>query len=285
LVKNCCGLGYLTLIRVYQQLPYFCFRIIDVYKIMATLYFILSKLLLFLLFPLNWIIVFLLVAIFTKRPKRKKRCFITAVALFVIFSSPLLLYLFAKNWDTYPDPLENSKVYSAVIVLGGFSGEDKNGNGVFNSYADRFIEGLRLKEQHKASHILISSGNGNLLASSFKEAAWVKGVLNEFGLPDTAVLIEQESRNTFENAAFSKKLLQQKHLAPPYLLVTSAWHMRRAQYIFKKEGLEIVARPSGAITGNQKFSFWGSLMPDVGVMSDWTFYLKEVVGLIVAHLK
>ena len=104
-------------------------------------------------------------------------------------------------------------------------------------------------------------------------------------MPDTAVLIEQESRNTFENAAFSKKLLQQKDLPPPYLLVTSAWHMRRAQYIFKKEGLQIIARPSGAITGNQNFSFWGSLMPDVGVMSGWTFYLKEVVGLIVAHLK
>jgi len=61
--------------------------------------------------------------------------------------------------------------------------------------------------------------------------------------------------------------------------------MRRAQYIFRKEGLNIIARPSGAITGNQKFSIWGSLMPDAGVLSGWTFYLKELVGMVLAHLK
>jgi uncharacterized SAM-binding protein YcdF (DUF218 family) len=249
------------------------------------MYFILSKGLLFLLFPLNWIIVFLLLAIFTRRPKRKKGCYITAIALFIIFSSPALLYLFAKNWDLYPEPLEKGKVYSAVIVLGGFSGEDKNGDGVFNSYSDRFIEALQLRGQNKASHILISSGNGNLQTSSFKEAIWAEGVLKEVGVPDSAILIEHESRNTFENAAFSKKLLQQKHLSPPYLLITSAWHMRRAQYIFKKQGLQVIAQPSGAITGNQKFSFLDSLMPDVGAMSGWTFYLKELVGMVVAHLK
>lgn len=248
------------------------------------MYFILSKLLIFLLFPLNWIIVFLLVAIFTKRPKRKKRCFIAAIILFIIFSSPLLFYLFAKNWDIYPEPLKKGKVYSTVIVLGGFSGEDKNGDGVFNSFSDRFIEGLQLKEENKASHILISSGNGNLQASSFKEAAWAKGVLRAFNLPDSSILIEQESRNTFENATFSKQLLRQKGLPPPYLLVTSAWHMRRAQYIFKKEGLHVIACPSGAITGNEKFSFWGSFVPDAGVLSGWYFYLKELVGVVVAYL-
>jgi len=228
---------------------------------------------------------FLVVAVFSKRPRRKKGCFILAITVFVIFSSPLLLYLFAKKWDIYPEPLEKGKVYSTVIVLGGFSGEDKNGDGVFNGYSDRFIEGMQLRGQNKVSHILISSGNGNLQVSSFREATWAEGVLKQLGVPDSAILIEHESRNTFENAAFSKKLLQQKHLPPPYLLVTSAWHMRRAQYIFKKEGLEVIAQPSGMITGNQKFSFWDSLIPDVGVLSGWPLYLKELVGIVVAHLR
>jgi len=249
------------------------------------MYFLLSKILYFLLVPFNWIMLFLVVAVFSKRPRRKKGCFILAITVFVIFSSPLLLYLFAKKWDIYPEPLEKGKVYSTVIVLGGFSGEDKNGDGVFNGYSDRFIEGMQLRGQNKVSHILISSGNGNLQVSSFREATWAEGVLKQLGVPDSAILIEHESRNTFENAAFSKKLLQQKHLPPPYLLVTSAWHMRRAQYIFKKEGLEVIAQPSGMITGNQKFSFWDSLIPDVGVLSGWPLYLKELVGIVVAHLR
>src|ERR1700730_14779454 len=99
------------------------------------MYFIFSKVLLFLLFPLNWIIILLLIALFSKRPKLKRKCFITGVVLLIIFSNPLLLYLFAKNWDINSAPLNNSKIYSAVIVLGGFSGEDKNGNGVFNENA------------------------------------------------------------------------------------------------------------------------------------------------------
>jgi uncharacterized SAM-binding protein YcdF (DUF218 family) len=249
------------------------------------MYFIFSKILLFILFPLNWIIAFLLIAIFTKRQKLKRRCFIISTVLFIVFSNPGLLYLFAKNWDIGSMTLEKGKVYSTVIVLGGFSGEDKNGNGVFNESAHRFIQGLKLHEEGKASHILISSGNGNLQQSSFKEAAWTKGVLKEFNLPDSVVLVEQESRNTFENAAFSKQLLQKKHLSPPYLLVTSAWHMRRAQYIFKKEGMDIIPCPSGPITGNSKISVINCIVPDAGVLSGWSLYLKELVGLIVAHFK
>lgn len=249
------------------------------------MYFILSKILLFLLFPLNWIIVLLLIALISGRAKLKRRCFITGVLLLILLTNPLLQYLFAKNWDMDRIPLTKDKVYSAVIVLGGFSGDDKNGNGVFNEQADRFIQGVKLKETGKASHILISSGNGNLVQGSFREAAWVKGVLRQFNLPDSVILIEQNSRNTFENAAFSKALLQKEHLPPPYLLVTSSWHMRRAFYIFKKEGMDVVPYPSGRVTGNVKFSFIDYIMPDSGVLSGWNMYFKEVVGVVVAHMK
>ena len=249
------------------------------------MYFILSKVLLFLLFPLNWIIAFLLIALFSNRPKSKRKCFVTGMVLLIIFTNPYLLHLFAKSWDIGPAPLDKGKIYSAVIVLGGFSGEDKNGNGVFNEYADRFIQGVKLKEEGKVSHILISSGNGNLQQTNFKEAAWAKGVLKDFNLPDSAILIEQRSRNTFENAAFSKQVLEKTHLKPPYVLVTSAWHMRRAFYIFKKEGLDVIPYPSGHIAGDSNLGFTDYVMPDAGALSGWSMYLKELVGLVVAHLK
>jgi len=227
----------------------------------------------------------LLISLFTKSAKLKKRCFIAGLVLLIVFTNQWLLYLFAKNWDVPSEPLEKVKTYSAVIVLGGFSGEDRNGNGVFNSYSDRFIQGVELKEQNKASHILVTSGNGNLQASSFREATWAKGELKKFNLPDSVILIEQDSRNTFENASFSKKLLEQRHLLPPYILVTSAWHMRRAQYIFKKEGLNVVPCSSGVVNNSKKFTFGNYFMPDSEVLIRWDLYLKETVGLIVAHFK
>ena len=249
------------------------------------MYFILSKVLLFLIIPLNWIIACLLIAFFTRRPKLKKRFFIAGVVLLIVFTNQWLLYLFAKNWDVPPEPLEKGKIYSAVIVLGGFSGEDKNGDGFFNENASRLVKGLELQEQGIASHILISSGNGSLHPSNFREATWVKGELKKFNLPDSTILIEQDSRNTFENASFSKKLLEQKHLPPPYLLVTSAWHMRRSLYIFEKEGVNIVPCSSGFISGNRKMMVDNYFMPDVSVFVEWNQYFKEVIGLIMAHLK
>jgi uncharacterized SAM-binding protein YcdF (DUF218 family) len=207
------------------------------------------------------------------------------VLLLIVFSNQWLLYLVAKNWDIDSAPLEKGKIYSAVIVLGGFSGEDKNGKGVFNNNSDRFIQGLELTEQGKASHILITSGNGSLRPGSFREATWVKGELKKFNLPDSMILIEQNSRNTFENASLSRKLLEQKHLASPYLLVTSARHMRRAWFVFKKEGLNVVPCPSGLISGNRKMMFEDYIMPDANTLTGWNQYLKEMVGLIMAHLK
>jgi uncharacterized SAM-binding protein YcdF (DUF218 family) len=249
------------------------------------MYFIFSKVLLFLLFPLNWIIVFLLIALFSKRQKLKRKCFVIGMALLIIFSNPLLLYLFAKNWDINPVPLNKNKIYSAVIVLGGFSGEDKNGNGVFNQEADRFIQGVKLKETGQVSHILISSGNGNLQQSNFKEAAWAREELKKFNLPDSGILIEQNSRNTFENAAFSKQILKKAHLSPPYILVTSAFHMRRSLYIFNKVGLSVIPFPSGRVAANAKFYASDYIMPDAGTLIGWNFYFKELVGLGIAHLK
>ncbi len=249
------------------------------------MYFIFSKVLLFLLSPLNWVVAFLLIALFTKRPKLKKRSFIISVVLLIVFSNHFLLQQFAKNYDIDPVPLDKGKVYSAAIVLGGFSGEDKNGKGFFNGHSDRFIEGIKLKAEGQVSHILISSGNGNLRPGSFTEGGWVKSVLTDFKFPDNTILIEQKSRNTFENAAFTKNIIDKAHLSPPYLLVTSAFHMRRALYIFKKAGLDVIPYPCAYLAGNTKINFTDYWLPDSSTLSNWELYTKELVGLAVTHLK
>ena len=70
--------------------------------------------------------------------------------------------------------LEKGKVYSSAIILGGFTSEDKNGNGFFNEHADRLIAGMQLKETGKVSHLFMSGGNAELQPDQFTESAWVK---------------------------------------------------------------------------------------------------------------
>ncbi len=247
------------------------------------MFFALSKLLLIFIFPLTWILTLLIIAIVTKNQKLKRRFLILSTALLLIFSSPFLLNQFAKLWDIDPVPLKNTGPYSCAIVLGGFSGEDGNGNGFFNDKSDRFIQGLKLFTTGTVSHILISSGNGNLLHDKFAEADWVKTQLQQFKVPDSCILIENRSRNTIENAAFSKVMLNNMHLQPPYLLVTSAFHMRRSLGIFNRAKLDVLPYPCNYLAGRGRTSP-DSFIPDTETFYRWTIYLKEVVGVIVNYV-
>jgi uncharacterized SAM-binding protein YcdF (DUF218 family) len=247
------------------------------------MFFILSKILLFFILPFSWFLAFLVVALIVKKPHLKRRYLIISAAILFVFTNPLLLNIFAKHWDVKPVPLTANK-YSCAIVLGGFSGETANGGGAFNGLADRFIQGLKLLSTGKVSHILITSGNGNLLASKFKEADWAKSQLRLLNVPDSLILVEDQSRNTLENAAFSKKVLAQSHLQPPYLLVTSAFHMRRALGIFNREKIPVVPYPCNYVAGNGKVTIF-DFIPDPGVFNGWALYIKEVVGSVVNHFK
>lgn len=252
-------------------------------QIGPDMFFVLSKLLLIFIFPLTWILTLLIIAIITKNQKLKRRLLILSAALLLFFSTPFFLDQFAKLWDIPAVPLKNTEPYSCAIVLGGFSGEDGNGNGFFNDKADRFIQALKLFTTGTVSHILVSSGNGTLLHDKFAEADWVKTQLQQFKIPDSAVLIENRSRNTIENAAFSKSILKANHLQPQYILVTSAFHMRRALGICKKTGLDVIPYPCNYLAG-QRNTAPDSFVPDSETFFKWTLYIKEVVGVIVNYL-
>lgn len=246
------------------------------------MYFVLSKILLFLILPINWIVVLLAIAIVNKQPKRKWRFLIAAGVVFYIFTIPVLLNAFASLWDIRTQT-DGGKKYSCVIVLGGFTSAGPQG-GFFNSAADRFIQGVELLETKKASHILISGGNGTLVPGEFREATWTRLQLKKFNIPDSLILVESNSKNTLENAGFSKILLEKAHLPPPYLLVTSAFHMRRSLMIFKHAGIAVVPYSCNFLTGDNHFILQ-DFMPDADIIARWNYYVKELVGYAVNYFK
>ncbi|MFI5158220.1 MAG: YdcF family protein [Sphingobacteriales bacterium] len=248
------------------------------------MYFILSKILLFLLYPILWVLVLIVLALLVKDRRRKQRFLIIAVILIYFFSAPLFIKWFAHAWSIKSDLPRKTETYSSAIVLGGFSSTDKNNNGFFNGACDRFIEGLKVFNTGEVKHILVSGGNGMLNPNGFKEASWVKTQLQSFKVPDSSILIESNSRNTIENAIFSKELLRKDGLKPPYLLITSDFHMRRAYMIFKKEGLQVVPYTCDFSVGKEKESY-GDLIPDGSSWGDWNLYLKELVGYVVDKYK
>ena len=193
--------------------------------------------------------------------------------------------MYSRAWNVDPVSLEKGKVYSAAIVLGGFSSEDRNGHGFFNERADRLIETMRLKSMGKVAYIMVSGGNANPGPDGFTEAGYVRQVLREMNFPDSVILTEGQSTNTVTNAKFTRQVLEAKHKKPPYLLVTSAFHMRRAMYIFKKNGMDVIPYPCDYIGGNNELPPLDYIIPDLTTLYRWSYYIKEFFGLIVAHIK
>lgn len=249
------------------------------------MFFILSKLLIFFIFPILWIIALLLFACFAKHKKQRRGSMIAAVVLLFLFSNPFLLNQFAKLWDIEPVPLKKP-VYSCALILGGYINEDNSGHGFLNAAADRFIQGIKLKENGKVTHLLFTGGSANLVPDQFNftEGNWIKTEISSFNIADSALIFEKKSRNTIENIQFSKAILAAKHLPPPYLLITSAFHMRRALLICKKANLEVVPYPCNFFAGKGIFTF-ADFIPSAQTLSDWNVYIKEVVGYVVTNLK
>ena len=248
------------------------------------MYTVFSFLFGFFISPFNWVVALLLIAILSKGPKWKRRSLVGAVIILFVFANPFLLYLFARNWDVPPAPLTKGKVYSAAIILGGFTDEGSNGNGYFNDHSDRLIEGMRLKAIGRVSHIMMSGGNNAFSADQFTESGYVKKVLREFNFPDSVILIDEKSKNTGENAADTKLVLANANLQPPYLLVTSAFHVRRAQYIFKKKGMDVIPFPCDYIAAKSNPGVLDYFVPNIYTLYSWNFYIKEVFGLALAHV-
>ena len=227
--------------------------------------------------PFNWILILLIAAWLFRKRAIKRGLIIFAVLIFIVFGNQALLNLYAKYWQPVPVAVNSSISYSCGIIPGGFGSPDENGNGYFNTSADRFIQAVKLYKAGEIKHILISGGNGKLNDRNFREAAWVKGELESVGIPPSSIFTEDKSNNTQDNAIHSKIILDSLQLKPPYLLITSALHMPRAALIFQKAGLKVIPFPCNYTAGRGSFSFWDLIPTPFGLFS-WDDYLKETVG-------
>jgi uncharacterized SAM-binding protein YcdF (DUF218 family) len=247
-----------------------------------AMFFFLSKLLYFFISPFNWLLVFALITFFTKDQQRKRRRFIFCISWFLLFSNPFIIHKLSLNWQANQKVLTTREQYEAGILLAGFvSFEFKSKQGFYGGAADRFIQAVRLYKLGHIKKILISGGSGSVLRQEYKEADFVKDQLQQMGVAKEDILSENQSRNTYENAVYSKKLLDSLQLKGPYLLITSAMHMKRSQQVFTKVGLNTVAYPCNFTSMNNPQLFWEAITPSHGAFEGWDHYLKEVVGLLV----
>jgi uncharacterized SAM-binding protein YcdF (DUF218 family) len=170
----------------------------------------------------------------------------------------------------------------AVVVIGGILSPPASAGGDANlsAAADRLVYAARLYGLGKAPVILISGGHGGAAAATGAESVHAAALLADWGVPASAILTETESINTYENAVYSKLMLDQ-HDLKRVLLVTSAMHMRRALATFRSAGIDAIPAPTDFDSTTPAATGLEAWMAQPAALKGTTRALKEYVGWFV----
>jgi uncharacterized SAM-binding protein YcdF (DUF218 family) len=246
------------------------------------MFFLFSKILAFTIAPLTWIIVLLFFAVFSKNETRKKKCLYWTLGLTLFFSNSFIFDEAARLWEIPATPYEKVDNYEYAILLGGMSVDDEELDRVqFFRGVDRLIQTIDLYKRGKVKKIIFTGGSGRVLKPEMKEAALVKPYILKMGVAEEDLIIENESKNTRENALFTKKIVDSLQLKNNFLLVTSAFHMRRSLGCFQKTGYVVTPYSTDRYAGPRKYEFDHLLVPNISTINDWNNLVHEIVGYFI----
>lgn len=249
------------------------------------MFFILSKVLDFLLSPLVWIVGLLLFALIAKNIRYKKRSFYFGFALLLFFSNPFIADRTFRAWEGEPVPMSSVGNYELGIVLTGvtMNMDDIPDRVFFSKGADRVLHAVQLYKGGKIKKILISGGSGSVLRKDIPESDKLRQVMLYSGVKDSDIIIENRSRNTRENALFSKQVIDSLGLKGGKLLITSAFHMRRSMGCFDKVEVGVEPFKVDFYHGSSGFRL-DDLVPNEYSLYLWNVLIHEVTGNIVYRL-
>ncbi len=213
------------------------------------MFFVLSKVLGFFTVPSNLLLavgVVGAVLLLTRFVRAGRRLLVLSIVLLGVAGllplGNLLIYPLETRFPPW-DPSHGAP--DGIVILGGAIGPEisaAHAEPQLNEAAERITVVAALARRYPAARIVYSGGNGNLLERGSAEADFVLPLFESFGIARSRVTLESRSRNTVENAVFSKELVAPKP-GERWLLVTSGYHMPRSIGVFRRAGFPVEAYP------------------------------------------
>ena len=250
-----------------------------------TLFFALSKTLGIMSLPSNFLIGLGLVGVvllFTRFASLGRKLVTASIVLLAIFGfSPLGNLLLHSLEQRFPPWDAARGAPDGIVVLGGSIDPElsaAHGVTVYRGAVDRLIAAAALARRYPQARIVFSGGSANFVASDAeKEADYAVSVFENLGIPKPRLTLERLSRNTRENAEFTKTLVSPKP-GERWLLVTSAFHMPRAIGVFRKAGFAVEPYPVDWRTG-ARADFLAFSMFAADGLQDTDIAMREWMGL------
>lgn len=241
--------------------------------------FVLQKVLWFLVLPPSSLVVLILAGLLLvdKRRRLGNGLIISGLALLYLLSLGHVADLLVKPLERNSPLLTEKKVAAdAVVVLGGGSvdlewlGVAPELNGETTS---RLVKGVELARRLRVP-LVLSGGNGEPFATKVGDADVMAGTARALGVPQEQVIVESLSRNTLENSHAVRTLLKGDRV----ILVTSAYHMKRAKAMFDRRGFSVIPAPAYFLGQTRRWSL-AALIPRAGSLMHSTTAIAEWISL------
>ena len=211
----------------------------------------------------------------------RKLAVTTLVLLALAAFSPLGNLLIYPLESRFPAWDASRGAPDGIIVLGGSVDTDLSAahrTPVVAHAADRLFAPAELARRYPNARIVFTGGTANLVSTDAREADYSAPILENLGIAKERLILERSSRNTWENAIFTRQLVTPKP-GERWLLVTSAYHMPRSVGLFRKAGFPVEAYPVDWRIGGRddRFSFMNIA---VDGLSRTDIAVREWLGLI-----
>ena len=198
-----------------------------------------------------------------------------------IFSNKLISYL--ENEYILLDA-SSAETADAIVVLSGMVRTINGKNGFsyeWGEASDRIFAGIELIKKNKAPIIILTGGK--LPWSVGKpEGEYLRDVAIKYGVPKKNILLTENVENTDQEAKAVAELL--KKASPKIILVTSAFHMPRAQKVFEAAGINIEPFAVDFLSVADKHTMM-NFIPSAKAFDQTSFFIRELIGRLYYNLK
>lgn len=210
-------------------------------------------------------------------------CGFLVLALGAWTSTGALLLHPLEDHFTRPDPAPQD-VAGIIVLGGGFEGAINLARGGYelNASGDRFVETAVLARRYPQARVVVTGGTGTLILEGEGDGDTAPRLLTALGVEADRLVLENRSRNTHENAVFTRELVEPQD-GETWLLVTSAFHMPRSVGLFRKAGFDVVPWPADYRTaGNEPVGLARDNVSDS--LQNLTIAIREWIGLLAYRL-
>ncbi|MGF1541552.1 MAG: YdcF family protein [Pleurocapsa sp.] len=256
----------------------------------------LSKLLPLFIYPLGLSCVLLFLALVLSKVRSRWTfvpVFLVLLIILIAGNTRVSNYL-VKSLEWQYLPLSKIPQAEAIVILGGATRNVSFPRVIpdLSDRGDRLLSGAKLYKDGLAPLIIVSGGRIQWFGTEESEAQDMAQILELIGVPPEAIILEPDSVNTHENAAYTQQILQEKGINK-ILLVTSAFHMPRSLAIFKKQGINAIPISTDFLISKQELAAPNyslesqilSLIPSSENLDRTTLVIKEYIGTLIYRLK